>query len=233
MTACDETSCSSTRPDKYAFVINNLRLVVKTSSDALAKGCGKTSMPSSASMAVAPAGVIRARLTRKKTFARCCKARITGSNCTSRLRRSRGASQSGQSRDARSVGRYGKSASDTGAGACWAPEKIGAVSCPRLRSRPNINPRPVSDPPSAAKDRLHRHASKTRSRIAARSPEPAKRCDRPQAVKAGSSDAPASARSKISMAADMRAEGVTLHYQRAATHRYHYVIEEHNHHMIR
>ena len=87
------------------------------------------------------------------------------------------------------------------------PNRVsGAISA--ARSAPIISPRPVAAPPSAAKDRRQRSASKTWSRIAARSPDPANRWPRAQLVRTCSAGAPSSTWSSTSIAAATRAPGV-------------------------
>ena len=181
-----------------------------TSSASGARPWGMVGMSSAASLARASSRVRRARFTRRNTGARCCKRRMTGAKSAPRLRFSAGASQSGQSRATSSSRGAGScaSASVRNAGACRSPVNSVAGSTPAARSPPRTRPRPVSLPPSAAKDRRQRSASNTVSRTAALSPDPAKRLARPQLVKACSAGVPASTRSSTAMAADRRAAGV-------------------------
>jgi hypothetical protein len=211
-TACEAASCNSTRPSRNAADAFTRRAPPVTISAVGESGCGAVAMPSSARARAASGTVARPALTRRKTGARVRMCDRTGSNRSPSAARSRGASHSGQSRrtSGSATGAGGRaSASESGGGAWPSPVKTVAGSAPASRSAPIMRPRPVSAPPIAAKERRQRIASKTWSRMAARSPLPAKRFARAQLVSARSAGSPESQRSRSSMAAAMRAAGVT------------------------
>ena len=176
-------------------------------------GWGSASIPSDASSLCAVAKSVRAVLIRRKTGARpCMRARI-GSVSSPSESAICGQSQSGQSSrtalDASSrlhVVRVSHSL--RASGAYLLPVNTSPGSVPDLRRWPIIRPRPSSAPLIQASERRHLRASKTRSRIAARSWEPAKRFLRAQRLKQTSEAAPSRIASRISTAAATCASGV-------------------------
>ena len=186
--------------------------------DACAEGTGSRC----ASVDSALSRVAFSVLTRRSTGARAAIACISGTNAASpSTATSEDASQSGKS-PCTCVGASAsvrvpsacRSASSSGAGAWPSPVHNAAIpsaSIPRATaSAPSRRARGVSASMIQVADARRRNASKTSAAIAARSFEPAKRCDRPQSLSAsGAGRCRVSMSARISIPAASRPPGVT------------------------